>query len=164
MSITFIDQHRDIYGVEPICRVLPIAPSTYFRHKLLARDPAHRSTRTVSDAVLRAIIRQIWDENHRVYGPRKVWKQMGREGLRLARCRVRRLMREMGLIGASRGRAWITTTHSRPEVDRPRDLVDRRELRRMFFLSAWIATKVPAGDQIWPRSPPAGARTTRRPG
>ena len=77
MSVTFIDQHRETYGVEPICRVLPIAPSTYFRHKLLARDPARRSTRTVSDAVLRAIIRQIWDENHRVYGPRKVWKRWG---------------------------------------------------------------------------------------
>jgi putative transposase len=126
MSITFIDQHRATYGIEPICRVLPIAPSTYFRHKLLARDPARRSPRTVSDAVLRAIIRQIWDENHRVYGPRKVWKQMGREGLRLARCRVRRLMRELGLVGASRGRAWITTTQSQPEADRPRDLVDRQ--------------------------------------
>jgi len=103
--VRFIDDHRQVHGVEPICRVLSIAPSTYFRHKLLARDPARRSVRTVSDAILRAIIRQIWDENHRVYGPRKVWKQMGREGLRLARCRVRRLMRELGLVGASRGRA-----------------------------------------------------------
>jgi putative transposase len=126
MSVAFIDQHRDTYGVEPICRVVPIAPSTYFRHKLLARDPTRRSTRAVSDAVLRAIIRQMWDENHRVYGPRKVWKQMGREGLRVARCRVRRLMRELGLAGASRGRAWITTTRSQPEADRPRDLVDRQ--------------------------------------
>jgi len=126
MSIAFIDQHRGTYGVEPICRVLPIAPSTSFRHKLLARDPARRATRTVSDAVLRAIVRQIWDENHRVYGPRKVWKQMGREGLRVARCRVRRLMRELGLVGASRGRAWITTTQSQPEADRPQDLVDRQ--------------------------------------
>jgi putative transposase len=126
MSVTFIDQHRATYGVEPICRVVPIAPSTYFRRKLLARDPARRSTRAVSDGVLRAIIRQIWDENHRVYGPRKVWKQMGREGLRIARCRVRRLMRELGLVGASRGRAWITTTRSQPEADRPRDLVDRQ--------------------------------------
>jgi putative transposase len=77
------------------------------------------------DAVLRAIIRRIYDENHRVYGPRKVWKQMGREGLREARCRVRRLMRAMGLAGAVRGRAWIITTQTRPEADRPRDLVDR---------------------------------------
>jgi putative transposase len=105
---------------------LSIAPSTYFRHKLLARDPARRSVRAVSDAVLRVIIRQIWDENHRVYGPRKVWKQMGREGLRVARCRVRRLMRALGLVGASRGRAWTTTTESQPHADRPADLVDRQ--------------------------------------
>jgi putative transposase len=125
MSIAFIDQQRETYGVEPICRVLPIAPSTYFRHKLLIRAPARRSVRALSDEVLRAIIRAIWNENHHVYGPRKVWKQMGREGLRAARCRVRRLMREMGLVGASRGRAWIATTQSQAEAERPRDLVDR---------------------------------------
>jgi transposase InsO family protein len=123
--VRFIDDHRMMYGVEPICRVLPIAPSTYFHHKRRARDPVRRSVRAVSDEVLRAIIRQIWDENHRVYGPRKVWKQMGREGLRVARCRVRRLMRELGLVGASRGRAWTTTTQSQPESPRPSDLVDR---------------------------------------
>jgi len=124
--VRFIDDHRPVHGVEPICRVLSIAPSTYFRHKLLARDPARRSVRAVSDAVLRAIIRQIWDENHRVYGPRKVWQQMGREGLRVARCRVRRLMRALGLVGATRGRAWTTTTASQPHTDRPADLVDRQ--------------------------------------
>jgi putative transposase len=123
--VRFIDDHRTTYGVEPICSVLPIAPSTYFRHKLLARDPSRRSVRAVSDDVLRAILRQIYDENHRVYGPRKVWRQMGREGLRVARCRVRRLMRAMGLVGASRGRAWTTTTQAQPEAPRPSDLVDR---------------------------------------
>jgi transposase InsO family protein len=123
--VAFIDEHKDRYGVEPICRVLPIAPSTYFRHRLLDRDPSRRAVRAVSDEVLRAIIRQIWTENQCVYGPRKVWKQMGREGLRVARCRVRRLMRAMGLVGASRGRAWTTTTQSQPESPRPSDLVDR---------------------------------------
>jgi transposase InsO family protein len=123
--VTFIDQHRATYGVEPICDVLPIAPSTYFRRKAEQRDPARRSARALRDDVLRAIIRRIYEENHRVYGPRKVWKQMGREGLQEARCRVRRLMREMGLAGAVRGRAWITTTQSAPEAARPRDLVDR---------------------------------------
>ena len=123
--VTFIDDHRKAYGVEPICAVLPIAPSTYFRHKAAQRDPSTRSARAQRDAVLRAIIRRIWEDNHRVYGPRKVWKQMGREGLHEARCRVRRLMREMGLVGASRGRAWIMTTQSQPEAERPRDLVDR---------------------------------------
>ncbi len=125
MSVAFIDQHRHLYGVEPICRVLPIAPSTYFRRKAEERDPTKRSVRALRDEVLRAIIRRIYEEHHRVYGPRKVWKQMGREGLHEARCRVRRLMRAMGLVGARRGRAWMTTTQSRPDAERPRDLVDR---------------------------------------
>ncbi len=123
--VAFIDDHRKTYGVEPICRVLPIAPSTYFRHKAAQRDPRKRSARAQHDEVLRAIIRRIWEANHRVYGPRKVWKQMGREGLHEARCRVRRLMREMGLAGAVRGRAWTTTTESPPNAERPTDLVDR---------------------------------------
>ena len=123
--VRFIDDHRDVYGVESICAVVPIAPSTYFRRKAEQRDPTRRSARALRDEVLCAIIRRIWDENHRVYGPRKVWKQMGREGLREARCRVRRLMKEMGLVGVVRGRAWITTTQSDPEANRPSDLVDR---------------------------------------
>ena len=123
--VAFVDDHRKIFGVEPICQVLPIAPSTYFRHKAEQRDPTKRSPRAQRDAVLRAIIRRIYEENHRVYGPRKVWKQMGREGLQEARCRVRRLMREMGLVGAVRGRAWTTTTQSESEAKRPGDLVDR---------------------------------------
>jgi putative transposase len=123
--VAFIDDHRKTYGVEPICRVLPIAPSTYYRRKGEQRDPRKRSARAQHDEVLRAIIRRIWEENHRVYGPRKVWKQMGREGLHEARCRVRRLMREMGLAGAVRGRAWTMTTESPPNAERPTDLVDR---------------------------------------
>jgi transposase InsO family protein len=123
--VAFIDDHRKTFGVESICQVLPIAPSTYFRHKAAQRDPSQRSARALRDEVLRAIIRRIWEENHRVYGPRKVWKQMGREGLREARCRVRRLMREMGLAGAMRGRAWVVTTHADAAADRPSDLVDR---------------------------------------
>ena len=126
MMITFIDQHRTTYGVEPIGRVLPIAPSTYFRYKAEQRDPTRRSARAQRDDVLRAIIRRIWEENHRVYGPRKVWKQMGREGLRAARCRVRRLMREMGLAGVVRGRAWVVTTQADGAADRRSDLVDRQ--------------------------------------
>ena len=116
--VAFIDDHRKAYGVEPICRVLPIAPSTYFRHKAQQADPSRRSARAMQDDVLKAIIRRIWEENHRVYGPRKVWKQMGRDGLREARCRVRRLMREMGLAGAVRGRAWTTTTQPGPACTR----------------------------------------------
>jgi len=123
--VTFIDQHRAIYGVEPICEVLPIAPSTYFRCKAEHRDPTRRSVRRQRDEVLRAIIRRIHREHRSVYGVRKVWKQMGREGLREARCRVRRLMRELGLRGAVRGGAWITTTQSGPEANHPLDLVAR---------------------------------------
>jgi putative transposase len=124
--ITFIDDHRNTYGVEPICRVLPIAPSTYFRHKAQLRDPATRSVRAQRDDELRAIIRRIWTENKQVYGPRKVWRQMGRDNLRVARCRVRRLMREMGLTGAVRGRAWVTTTQAAGAAERPGDLVTRQ--------------------------------------
>ena len=123
--VGFIDDHRKVYGVESICAVLPIAPSTYFRHKAQQVDPTRRAARARRDDELRAIIRRIWTEHFQVYGPRKVWRQMGRENLRVARCRVRRLMREMGLAGAVRGRAWVTTTQSQPEPDRPRDLVRR---------------------------------------
>jgi putative transposase len=123
--VAFIDAHRDVHGVESICTLLPIAPSTYFRHKAQHAHPDRRSVRAQRDDELRVIILRIWNENHQVYGPRKVWRQMGREGLREARCRVRRLMRAMGITGAVRGRAWITTTQSSPEADRPRDLVDR---------------------------------------
>ena len=124
--VRFIDDHRDRYGVEPICAVLPIAPSTYFRHKAQHADPGRRSARARRDDELRAIIRRIWTEHFQVYGPRKVWRQMGREGLRVARCRVRRLMRAMGLAGAVRGRAWVTTTHPDTAAPRPPDLVERQ--------------------------------------
>jgi putative transposase len=123
--VAFIDAHRAEYGVEPICGVVPIAPSTYFKRKAEERDPSRRSRRAQQDAMLRVIIQRIWSEHHQVYGPRKVWKQMGRENLRAARCRVRRLMREMGLAGAVRGRAWTTTTQPGPDAEPRRDLVDR---------------------------------------
>src|SRR5882762_6415708 len=123
--VGFIDDHRRVYGVEPICRVLPIAPSTYFRHKAQEADPTQRSARAQRDEELRVIIRRIWTEHFQVYGPRKVWRQMGREGLRVARCRVRRLMRAMGLAGAVRGRAWVTTTQAQTDASRPADLVER---------------------------------------
>jgi putative transposase len=123
--VGFIDNHRPVYGVESICAVLPIAPSTYFRRKAQAADPTRRSARAQRDDELRPIIRRIWTEHFQVYGPRKVWRQMGRENLRIARCRVRRLMREMGLTGVVRGRTWVTTTQSQPTIDRPGDLVDR---------------------------------------
>ena len=123
--VQFIHDHRDAYGVEPICAVVPIAPSTYHRHRARQIDPTRRSRRAQRDEALRDDIQRVWDEHYQVYGPRKVWQQLRREGIRAARCTVRRLMRTMGLTGAVRGRAWITTT--RPaEAARPADLVDRQ--------------------------------------
>lgn len=124
--VTFIDQHRETYGVEPICAVLPIAPSTYFRHKGHQRKPDTRAARVRRDDELRAGIQRVWDSHHQVYGPRKVWKQLRREGHPVARCTVARLMRAMGLCGASRGRAWKVTTQADAAAERPADLVARQ--------------------------------------
>jgi putative transposase len=126
MMVTFIDQHRDTYGVEPICALLPIAPSTYFGHKAQEAAPATRSKRRQRDDDLRAAIQRVWDDNDQVYGPRKVWKQLRREGHRVARCTVERVMRAMGLRGVSRGRAWVITTRADAVAERPADLVDRQ--------------------------------------
>ena len=128
--VRFIDQHRDSYGVEPICAVLPIAPSTYFLRKTQQQDATKRSARARRDDDLRVAIQRIWDENHQVYGPKKVWKELHRQGVRVARCTVARLMRAMGLRGVSRGRAWVITTRAEAATDRPADLVDRHFLAR----------------------------------
>ena len=124
--VTFIDQHRDTYGVEPICAVLPIAPSTYFLRKAQQQEASKRSARARRDEELRWEIRRVWTEHQQVYGPRKVWRQLRRERIRAARCTVERLMREMGLHGAVRGRAWKITTQADPAAVRPTDLVDRQ--------------------------------------
>ena len=123
--VACVDAQRETYGVESICAQLPIAPSTYWRHKAQQGDPTQRSARAQRDDELKIEIRRVWDEQHQVYGPRKVWKQLKREGISVARCTVRRLMRDLGLCGVVRGRAWITTTQSQPALDRPTDLVDR---------------------------------------
>ena len=115
-----------MYGVEPICAVLPIAPSTYFRRQGQQHDPTARSARAQRDDELRAHIQRVWDANEQVYGPQKVWKQLRREGIRVARCTVERLMRQMGLRGTVRGRAWVVTTRADAAADRPADLVDRQ--------------------------------------
>ena len=123
--VQFIDDHRDAYGVESICTVVPIAPSTYFWHKARHADPTRRSARVQRDDGWRREIQRVWDDNQPVYGPRTVWRQLRREGHRVARCTVGRLMRAMGLRGAVRGRAWVTTTQADSGADRPVDLVDR---------------------------------------
>ena len=120
----FIDEHRDTYGVEPICAQLPIAASTYYTRKAQEADPTRRSGRAQADAALRVEIQRVWDANLRVYGPRKVWRQLRREGFVIARCTIERLMRAMGLQGAIRGRRFKTTVPDGAAA-RPADLVQR---------------------------------------
>ena len=122
---SFIDEHQGVYGVEPICRVLPIAPSTYYEQKACLADPLRLSERACRDAVLRQEIRRVWEANRRVYGTRKVWRQLRREGIDVARCTVERLMREMGRQGVVRGRTPRTTIPDKASP-RPADLVDRK--------------------------------------
>ncbi len=121
----FIDEHRDAYGVEPICRVLPIAPSTYRAHAACAADPGRASARVRRDATLRPEIKRVWKDNFEVYGVRKVWRQLRREGTDVARCTVARLMAEMGLKGAVRGKT-VQTTISNPATPSPTDHVNRQ--------------------------------------
>ena len=121
----FVDEHRHEYGVEPICAELPIAPSTYYEHKRYEREPARRSARSHRDGELRPQIRRVWEENYGVYGARKVWRQLHREGVGVARCTVERLMRQEGLKGVVRGKKRRTTIPAE-NADRPVDLVDRR--------------------------------------
>jgi transposase InsO family protein len=123
--VSFIDEHREAHGVESICGQLPIAPSTY--HELKAReiDPSRLPERVLRDGRLREQIERVWKENFGVYGARKVWRQLKREGADVARCTVERLMRQMGLQGAVRGRRYKKTTVVDETAHRPRDLVQR---------------------------------------
>jgi transposase InsO family protein len=123
--VTFIDDHREVYGVEPICRVLPIAPSTYYEQKVRQADPDQLPDRVRRDAELRVEIERIWKYHRSNYGARKVWKQLRREGFEVARCTVERLMAEMGLRGVVRGRAFKRTTIVDEAAQRPTDLVQR---------------------------------------
>jgi putative transposase len=122
--VSFIDDHRHLHGVEPICAMLPIAPSVYYEHKARQADPEHLPERARRDAYLRDEIRRVWDDNFQVYGARKVWRQLIRDEVAVARCTVERLMREMGLSGAVRGKKFKTTTPG-DEASRPADLVKR---------------------------------------
>ncbi len=123
--VSFIDEHREVYGVEPICAMMPIAPSTYYEHQARQADPTRVPARARRDAALSPEIQRVWDENFQVYGVRKVWKQLNREGIPVARCTVARLMRDLGLEGAVRGRRKFTTTVADEAGARPLDLVDR---------------------------------------
>jgi transposase InsO family protein len=112
----FVDAHRESHGVEPICKVLQIAPSGYRRHAARRRDPALSPARAQRDAVLMPQIEQVWRVNLKAYGARKVWRQLKREGTPTARCTVERLMRQQGLRGVVRGKQVRTTT---PDTSAP---------------------------------------------
>ena len=120
----YIDENKDRFGIEPICNVLPIAPSTYYEHKAKQRDPTRRSDREKRDAVLKPEIERVWQENFKVYGARKLWLQLNREEIDVARCTVARLMKIIGIQGVKRGRRTITTIAGNA-LDRPRDAVNR---------------------------------------
>ncbi len=117
--VDFIDDHKEKYGVEPICKVLPIAPSTYYANK--DKEPSERQKR---DTELKPEIMRVWEESRCVYGADKVWKQLNREGIAVARCTVERLMKDLGIRGVKQG-AYVVTTRPDKNAQRPRDLVDR---------------------------------------
>ncbi len=121
----FIDEQREQYGVEPLCRQLPIAPSTYYEHKIRQANPDRQPERYKRDLRLKPEIQRVWDENFQVYGARKIWHQLNREGIEVARCTVERLMNELSIQGVVRGaKCW--TTVSDPDLHRPADLVSRQ--------------------------------------
>lgn len=130
--VAFIDAHRDVYGIEPISTQLPIAPSMYYEHKTREAVPARLPARTRRDPSLVPEIQRVWDENLQVYGARKVWRQLNREAIP-----VERLMREIGLQGAVRGKSYKTTVPD-AAAERPADLVQRQfEAERPDQL--WVA-------------------------
>ncbi len=123
--IVFIDEHKASFGVEPICETIEIAPATCYEHKRQEREPQRRSARAKRDEALMPEILRVFDDNYKVYGVRKVWKQLLREGFVVAKCTVRRLMRQMGLRGATRGKTFTVTTIPDELLAHPRDLVER---------------------------------------
>jgi len=124
MMVAYIDEHVDRYGVEPICAQLPIAPSTYYAHKAREADVTLLSVRARRDTELEIEIIRVWNDNFRAYGAYKIWKQLNREGIRVARCTVERLMRKLGIRGVIRGKGYKTTV-SDLGAGRPADLVER---------------------------------------
>lgn len=121
----FINEHRQVHGVEPICKVLQIAPSTYYARLAMRVDPSKLSARARRDAFLKPVIKRVFKENRKVYGVRKVWRQMQREGYDVARCTVARLMRELGIRGIIRGKSQQTTFSNKADAC-PLDLVNRQ--------------------------------------
>jgi putative transposase len=123
--IAFIDDHREVHGVEPICKVLPIAPSTYHDHVVKRVYPSRLSVRAKRDLALKPEINRVFAENFEVYGARKVWRQLNREGVAVARCTVERLMTDLGLQGVIRGKPVRTTMQDKAAAC-PQDHVNRQ--------------------------------------
>jgi putative transposase len=135
--VSFIDAHRAQYGVEPICAQLPIAPSLYYEHKARQAEPARLPPRIRRDLELAHQIRRVYEENFHVYGAHKVWRQLHREQIAVARCTVERLMRTLGLRGVVRGKKCRTTIAD-DRADRPLDLVNR-QFRAIRPNQLWVA-------------------------
>jgi len=125
MMVSFIDEHRSEHGVGPICKLLPIAPSTYYELKAREADPSRLPPRALSDRKYSSEIKRVWKENFSVYGAKKIWKQLKREGIDIARCTVERLMKQLGIEGARRGKV-VKTTISDRDAEKPLDLVQRQ--------------------------------------
>jgi transposase InsO family protein len=125
VKVSFVDAYRDDHGVEPICEIIEIAPSTYYEQVRRREHPETAPARAQRDAVLMQEIRRVFDENFQVYGARKVWRQLNREGHDVARCTVERLMRRMGLQGIIRGKP-VRTTMSDRAAPCPLDHVNRQ--------------------------------------
>src|SRR5712691_2365081 len=154
--IAFIDDHRAAYGVEPICKVLPIAPSTYHAHAARRADPARLSTRARRDDALKPEVQRVFEENFRVYGVRKVWRQLKREGHDVARCTVARLMQTLGLQGVIRGKP-VRTTISDKATPCPLDHVNR-QFKAARPNALWLSDftmsrpgRATATTMLWPR-------------
>ncbi len=135
--VRFIDQHRDVYRVEPIYSELPIASSTYYECKAREADPGRLPARHKRDAWLEVEIRKVWEENFRVYGARKVWKRINREQFRVAKCTTERLMQKLGIQGVRRGKGYKTTIPGESAA-RPADLVNR-DFTATWPNQQWVA-------------------------
>jgi transposase InsO family protein len=142
--VAFTDQHKEAYGVEPMCSVLPIAPATYYEHARRRREPDRRPARQKRDEELRAEVGRVHRENLSVYGATKVWRQLKREDIPVARCTVERLMGEMDLCGAIRGRAFKVTTVANDAHPRPLDLVGREFVAERSFPSPFAYSRCAA--------------------
>lgn len=153
MMMAFIDAHRGELGIEPICRELAIAPSSYHEHSRRRADPQLRPARARRDDEIREQIGRVHEASFGLYGSRKVWRQLRREGIEVAKCTVERLMRAMGLAGIRRGRSCVTTVSNR-QAPCPLDKVNR-EFRVTRPNALWVVDFTPAF---------AGAGSTSIPG